>query len=73
MKPLFWIGLVLLVLGILSFVVALPQRERHGVEVGDVNVGVTTKSSQKVSPILGGALCIVGGVMMIAGARGGRA
>ena len=69
MKPLFWIGLIMVVLGVLSFFIALPSRERHGVEVGDVNVGVTTKSTQKVSPVIGGALVVVGGVMMIAGSR----
>jgi len=69
MKPLFWVGLIVLILGIASFVVAIPQRETHGVEVGDASVGVTTKSSQKVSPVIGGLLCAVGAVLMVAGAR----
>jgi hypothetical protein len=71
MKPLFWIGLVVLILGIASFVVAVPQRETHGISVGDASVGVTTKSSHKVSPVIGGLLCAVGAVLMIGGARRG--
>lgn len=69
MKPLFWVGLVLLILGIASFVVAIPQRETHGIEVGDASVGVTTKSSQRVSPVIGGLVCAVGAVLMVVGAR----
>jgi hypothetical protein len=69
MKPLFWVGLVVLILGIASFVVAVPQRETHGISVGDASVGVTTKSSQKVSPVIGGILCAVGAILMIGGAR----
>jgi hypothetical protein len=69
MKPLFWVGLVVLILGIASFVVAVPQRETHGISVGDASVGVTTKSSQKVSPVIGGILCAVGAILMIRGAR----
>lgn len=72
MKPLFWVGLVVLVLGIASFVIAIPQRETHGVSVGDASVGVTTKSSQKVPPMVGGLLCAVGAVLMVAGARNRR-
>jgi hypothetical protein len=68
-KPLFWIGLVVLVLGIASFVVPVPQRETHGISMGDASVGVTTKSSHKLSPAIGGILCVVGAVMMIGGAR----
>jgi hypothetical protein len=69
MKAIFWVGAVVLVAGILSFVVAIPQKETHGVKVGDASIGVTTKSEQKMSPIVGGILCAVGAVMMIAGTR----
>ena len=69
MKAIFWVGAVLLVAGILSFVVPVPQKETHGVKVGDASIGITTKSEQKVSPVVGGILCAVGAVMMIAGTR----
>jgi hypothetical protein len=71
MKPLFWVGLIVLILGIASFVIAVPQSESHGVKVGDASIGVTTKSNQKLSPVIGGILCAVGAVLMIGGARKG--
>jgi len=69
MKPLLWIGLVVLILGIASFVVAVPQRETHGIKVGDASIGMTTKSTEKLSPVIGGILCAVGAVLMIGGAQ----
>lgn len=69
MKALFWIGAVLLVVGVLSFIVPVPQRETHGVKVGDASIGITTKSEQKLPAAVGGILCAVGAVLMIAGVR----
>ena len=71
MKPLFWIGLIVLILGMASFFVAIPHSETHGVKVGDASMGITTRSSEKVSPAIGGILCAVGAVLMIGGARKG--
>ena len=42
MKPLFLIGLVVLILGFVSLVVPIPRSERHGLQAGDVSIGVTT-------------------------------
>ena len=36
MKPLFWIGLVLLILGLGSLIVPIPRHERDGVKIGGV-------------------------------------
>jgi hypothetical protein len=69
MKPLFWVGLIVLILGIAAFVVPVPQRETHGIKVGDASIGVTTKSEEKLSPAIGGILCAVGAILMIGGAR----
>jgi hypothetical protein len=71
MKVLFIVGAIVLILGIASLFVALPQRERAGVQVGDANIGVTTTTEQKVSPIISAVLIIGGAGMMIAG-RGSR-
>ncbi len=71
MKPLFWIGLVVLVLGVASLFVAIPNRERHGVSVGGAEVGVEVKESRKVAPIVS-AVLIVGGVGLMLAGRGGR-
>ncbi len=69
MKPLAWVGLVLLVLGILAFVVPVPHSESHGVKVGDASVGITTHSKEKMSPAVGGVLCGVGAVVLIVGMK----
>lgn len=67
MKTLFWVGLVVLILGFASLVVPIPRNERHGMEAGGMSIGVETQSEEKVSPILS-AVMILGGVgMMIAG------
>ena len=69
MKALFAVGLVVLVLGIASLFVPIPQKDRAGVEIGGVSLGVETTSREKVSPIVSGALIVAGAAMMIAGGR----
>ena len=69
MKALFAVGLILLILGVASLFVPIPQKDRHGVEIGDVSLGVETTSREKVSPIVSGALILAGAGMMIAGGR----
>jgi len=39
MKPLFTVGLIVLILGIISFFVPVPHSEHHGVSAGDVHMG----------------------------------
>jgi hypothetical protein len=65
MKGLTWIGLVLVVLGLLSFVVPIPHHEDHGLQIGDAKIGVKTNSSERLPPLVSGLL-IVGGVIAIA-------
>ena len=67
MKPLFWIGLVVLILGFASLVVPLPSKERQGIEAGDVSIGVTTRTEEKVSPIVSAVMILGGAGLMIAG------
>ncbi len=69
MRPLAIIGIVVLILGILSFVVPVPHSERHGVNLGDASVGITTHHDQVLPPAVGGVLCLVGAVLLIAGFR----
>lgn len=71
MRPLALIGLVVLVLGILAFVVPIPKSETHGAKIGDAKVGITTEHNEKLSPAVGGVLCVAGALMLIAGARKG--
>ena len=37
------VGVLLLVLGLLSFVVPVPHSENHGVKIGDTKIGVQTQ------------------------------
>jgi hypothetical protein len=67
MKFLFWIGLVVLILGFASLVVPIPRNKRHGLQAGDVSIGVTTQTSEKVSPILSAVMILGGAGMLIAG------
>ena len=67
MKPLFWVGLVLLILGVASLIVPIPHNQREGVNVGGVSLGVETRHDEKAPPIVS-AVMILGGVgLMIAG------
>ncbi len=69
MKALLWIGLVVLVLGVLSLFVPIPRSERAGFEAGGISVGVTTSRKETVSPIISAAMIVAGAGMMIVGRR----
>jgi hypothetical protein len=71
MKALFGIGLLVLVLGVVSLFVPIPHRERDGMKVGDVSIGITTQHDEKVSPIVS-AVMILGGAGMLVAARSRR-
>jgi hypothetical protein len=67
MKPLFVVGLLILILGVASLFVPIPRNERAGIEVGGVGIGVQTTHRETVSPIVSGVLILAGAGMMIAG------
>jgi hypothetical protein len=71
MKPLFWIGLVVLLLGVVSLVVPIPRNQRDGVKVGGLSIGVETRHDEKVPPIISAVLILGGAGLMIAGRRSG--
>jgi hypothetical protein len=64
------IGVLLLLAGVVSLFVPIPQKVRHGFQAGPVSVGVTTTERQKVSPAVSAALIVGGVALMIAGGRG---
>lgn len=69
MKALLLVGVLLAVLGIVSFFVPLPHSEHHGVSVGDAHIGITTEHDEKVAPAISIALLVVGAGLMIAGRK----
>jgi hypothetical protein len=69
MKALFFIGLVVLRLGIVSLVVPIPRSERGGIAVGGVSLGVETRHEEKVHPALS-AVMILGGLGAMAASKG---
>ena len=81
MKTLFFIGLVVLILGLLSLVVPIPRSERQGLTVGGVSLGVETRHKEvetrhkeKVSPALSAVMILGGlGAMAVGKRRNSRA
>jgi uncharacterized membrane protein len=69
MKNMVVIGVVLLILGFLSFVVPVPHSENHGVKIGDTKIGVQTQSSERLPPAVGIVLLIGGVLTLVVGAR----
>ena len=69
MRPLAWIGIIVLVLGILSFIVPVPINHTRDLKIGDASVGITTRHNEKLSPAVGTVLCGAGVILLIAGSR----
>jgi hypothetical protein len=67
MKNLFWIGVVLLVLGVASLFIPLPHTEREGVKAGGISLGIETRHEEKLPPIASGLMIVAGAGLMIAG------
>jgi len=69
MRSLAIIGVVVLILGVLSFVVPVPVSHSHSAKVGDTTIGITTHDSEKLPPAAGVVLCGAGVILLIAGTR----
>jgi hypothetical protein len=69
MKALPFVGILLLLLGVLSFVVPVPHRENHGLKIGDAKISVETESSDKLPPAVGIVLLAGGVVALVLGLR----
>ena len=67
MKALFWIGMVVLIVGIASLFVPIPHIQREGFKAGDVSVGIETRHEDKVSPYMSAAIILGGAGMMVVG------
>jgi hypothetical protein len=53
MKGFALVGLILVLLGLLSFIVPVPHSENHGVKVGDAKIGIVL--------VAGGVIALVAG------------
>jgi hypothetical protein len=73
MKQLFWIGLVVIAMGLISLIVPVPHTEREGISAGGMSIGIQTQHSERVSPIVSCALLLAGAGMMVAGRSAARA
>jgi hypothetical protein len=69
MKTLLFVGLLVVALGIASLIVPIPRSETHGIKAGDVNIGMQTTHSERVSPIISAVLIAGGIALAVAGAR----
>jgi uncharacterized membrane protein HdeD (DUF308 family) len=69
MKNLAYVGVLLLVLGVLAFVVPIPHSEDHGVKIGDTKIGVQTESTEKLPPAIGTILLVGGVLALVVGLR----
>lgn len=69
MKSLTLVGVLLLVLGLAAFIVPIPHREQHGVQIGDAKIAVQTESSEKLPPVVGIVLLTGGVLALVLGAR----
>ena len=67
MKVLFWAGIVVLVLGVLSLVIPIRRSEHSGIQAGGISMGMETHYDEKVDPIVSAAMILGGVGMMIAG------
>jgi hypothetical protein len=67
MKALLAVGVVVLILGIISFAVPFPHMHHHGVSVGDAHIGVTTEHDEKIPPAVSVVLVVVGAGLVLAG------
>ncbi len=61
--------MVVLVLGLVSFFVALPLSKTRELKAPDATIGITTRHEVIVPPVVGGILCAAGLVLMLAGSR----
>jgi hypothetical protein len=69
MKALAIVGIVLVLIGILSFIVPVPHQQDHSVKIGDSKVGIQTQTSEKIPVTASIALVGAGVVALALGSR----
>ncbi len=69
MSNLAFVGVLLLLLGVLAFVVPIPHSENHTAQIGDATISVQTQHSEKLPPLIGMVLLAAGVVTLVIGSR----
>jgi len=69
MKVLPVLGVLLLILGALSFVIPVPHRENHGLSIGDTKLTLQTENREKLPPAVGIILVAGGLLSLVVGLR----
>jgi uncharacterized membrane protein len=71
MKPIIWVGILLVVLGGLALVYQGFNYTHHEqvMDVGPMHVTTDTQDRVPISPILGGLVLVGGIVLLVVGAR----
>jgi hypothetical protein len=65
MRALLVVGILLIVLGVVSLFVGIPQRHSSGIKIGGAEIGVQTKTSEHM-PLPASIAIILGGVALAA-------
>ena len=68
MKILFWVGVVILAVGIASLFIAIPRTHNTSIGSGEFKLGVQTRDEEKIPPLASAALILGGAGIMVAGA-----
>jgi hypothetical protein len=61
------VGIIVLVIGVLSFLVTVPRYHHEGVRVGDTHIGITTEHHEQLPVAAGVVMVVVGAGLIIAG------
>jgi hypothetical protein len=69
MRLLVLIGIVVLLLGTLSFVVPIPISKTRELKAEDASVTVTTRHHETLSPVVSGIVCAAGLLLVLVGSR----
>jgi hypothetical protein len=69
MKCLFWTGLAIVLLGVASFFIRVPQTPRQSLNTGSISVGVNNQQRGDLSPVIGAVFVIGGLALMVSGCR----
>lgn len=64
-----WIGVVLVVIGVFSFLVPFPHTEQRGIKIGESSIGVQTTTRQTLPWPVSAVLVVAGAALMVTSAR----